>query len=301
MLFTNRALVYWLRVFEIPEMSRTSKGRALVNILNLREDERITAMIPIREFEEEYFVMMATARGRVKKTALSAFGKRGTGGIIALDLPENDRLVSVRHTAGEDEVVLVTAAGKAIRFRESDVRPMGRTARGVRGIRLAKGDAVVDIAIVRRDTTLLTVCENGYGKRTAFDEYSSHHRGGQGVINIQTTERNGGVVGAWEVGDEDEIMVLSEGGKMIRIPVKTISRIGRNTQGVRVVRLGEGDKVTGVARVVPEGKELEEQPAPKPRPKATAKPLAPDEEEDDEPFEIEEPKRPKDADKDAEQ
>jgi len=258
MLFTNFGLVYWLRVFEIPEMSRTSKGRALVNILALQEGERVAELIPVKEFEQDYFLMMATARGRVKKTTLGAFGKRGSGGIIAISLQEGDRLVGVRRTTGEDDVVLVTQRGRAIRFHESDVRPMGRVAGGVRGIRLRKGDSVVDLALVRQGATLLTVCEKGYGKRTAFDRYPTRGRGGQGVIDILTTRRNGPVVAAREVHENDEVMLLTQGGKMVRIPVAAIRCVGRRTQGVRLVRLEQTDTITAVDRVLPQEAQAED-------------------------------------------
>ena len=259
MLFTNKGLVYWVKVFEIPEMSRTSKGRALVNLLPLEEEERITGVIPVREFEEDYFLMMSTAGGTVKKTTLDAFGKRGSGGIIAINLAEDDQLVSVTRTTGEDEIVLSTRNGKAIRFHESDVRAMGRTAAGVRGIKLAEGDEVVDMVRVREEGSLLTVCENGYGKRTDFEEYSTQHRGGMGLIDIKTTDRNGPVVSACSVAEEEEILVLTEEGQMVRIPCDSISCIGRNTQGVRVVSVDETDSVTGVVRVEFEEEEEEEE------------------------------------------
>ena len=252
MLFTNRGLVYWLKVFEIPEMSRTSKGRALVNLLSLGKGEEITGLIPVQEFESDFYLLMATAAGRVKKTALNAFGKRGSGGIIAIDLAKGDRLVGVCRTDGEREVVLVTQRGKCIRFNESDVRPMGRTAGGVRGIKLSKGDGVVDMALVSPEGQLLTVCERGYGKRTAFDQYTTQRRGGQGLIDIKTTKRNGAVMGALLVHEGDDVIIMSRGGMMVRIPAASISSIGRNTQGVRLVALAEGDTVTDVARVMPE-------------------------------------------------
>ncbi|MFP4028290.1 MAG: DNA gyrase subunit A [Candidatus Brocadiia bacterium] len=265
MLFTNYGQVYWIRVFEIPEMGRTARGRAIINLLELEDGERVTGLIPVREFDEDYFLIMATEQGTVKKTTLDAFGKRGSGGIIAINLEEDDRLVSVLRTSGDDEVILSTAGGQAIRFHESDVRSMGRTAKGVRGIRLAEDDRVVDMALVREDATMLTVCQNGYGKRTAFEDYSSQHRGGKGLIDIKTTERNGTVVAAAAVTQDEELMFLTEGGKMVRIPAESISCIGRNTQGVRVVSLGKEDKLIGLARVVAEqeqpedGEESEEQ------------------------------------------
>ena len=252
MLFTSLGLVYWLKVYEIPEMGRTSKGRALVNLLALRSEEGITGLIPVKEFEKDYYLLMATASGRVKKTTLDAFGKRGAGGIIAMNLPEGDRLVGVRKTTGEQEVVLATRFGKALRFNESDVRPTGRTASGVRGMRLKKGDSVVDMALVSPDTALLTVCENGYGKRTAFAEYPGHRRGGQGVLDIKTTKRNGSVVAVREVREDDEVMLMTSKGMMVRIPLSTVRCIGRNTRGVRLVRLEEGDKVTDAATVMRE-------------------------------------------------
>ncbi len=250
MFFTNFGLAYWIKVFRIPEMSRTSQGRALVNILTLDEGEQITGLIPVREFEKESFLVMATANGTVKKTTLKAFGKRKSGGIIAINLKEDDELVSVRSTSGEDELVLSTGNGKAIRFSEDDVRPTGRTAAGVRGIRLQDGDKVVDMAIVRDNSALLTLSEKGYGKRTQFIEYPLRRRGGMGVINIKTGKRNGKAVVAREVDEEDQIMLLSQKGKMVRIPVKTISSMGRSTQGVKVVGLNDDDYVTGFARIV---------------------------------------------------
>jgi len=246
MLFTNFGLVYWLRVFEIPEMRRTTKGRALINLLPIRDGERVTGLIPVTEFEQEHYLLMATAHGKVKKTSLDAFGKRGAGGIIALDLRENDRLIGVVKTDGEHDVILATRNGRAIRFHESDVRAMGRTAAGVRGIRLAKGDRVVSLAPVKDGSKLLSVCENGYGKRTEFCEYPARHRGGQGVIDIKTTARNGRVVGAVGVPDGGVIMIATEGGMMVKIPADQVRCISRNTQGVRLIAMEEGDKVSAV-------------------------------------------------------
>ncbi|MFW6279497.1 MAG: DNA gyrase subunit A [Planctomycetota bacterium] len=252
MFFTDKGQVYWLKVFEIPEMSRTSKGRALVNLIPLEKDETITGLIPVNEFEDDYYLIMATARGKVKKTALSAFGKRGSGGIIALDLAEDDRLVGVTRTSGDDQVELSTRNGKAIRFDEEDVRPMGRTAAGVRGIKLADDDELVDMTLAEEDGTLLTVTEGGYGKRSEFDEYSTQRRGGMGLIDIKTGSRNGPVVACQSVLEEDEIMVLTEKGQMVRMPISSISCIGRNTRGVKVVTLDEDDAVNAVVRVEPE-------------------------------------------------
>jgi DNA gyrase subunit A len=260
MFFTDFGLVYWLKVFMIPEMERTAKGRALVNLLQLREGEKITGMVPVRRFDEECYLLMATAAGTVKKTPLDAFGKRGSGGIIAIDLAEGDRLIGVRKTSGHEEVILGTRNGRAIRFDEADVRPVGRTAAGVRGIRLRADDRVVDMAVVREGATLLTVCENGYGKRTQLSEYSRHGRGGGGVVDIQTTDRNGQVVALREVGDDEQLILVTEHGMTVRIPVGSIRCTGRNTRGVKLITTEEGDKVSGVAPVL--GEEKEEKPAP---------------------------------------
>ncbi|MHC5033988.1 MAG: DNA gyrase C-terminal beta-propeller domain-containing protein, partial [Planctomycetota bacterium] len=228
------------------------KGRALVNLLELHEGESVTGMIPVRDFSEDSYLLMATAMGKVKKTALNAFGKRRSGGIIAVDLAAGDRLIGVRKTTGEQQVVLGSRAGRAIRFEESDVRPMGRGASGVRGIRLRGKDRVVDMAVVRDDSTLLTVCENGYGKRTEFAEYPVHRRGGQGVIDVQTTRRNGRVVAMREVADEQELILITQKGMTVRIPVDSISCIGRNTAGVKLISTRRGDRVSGVAAVAPD-------------------------------------------------
>ncbi len=261
MFFTNLGLVHWLKVYMIPEMQRTAKGRALVNLLDLQKEEKVTGVIPVSEFDEDYYLLMATASGKVKKTKLDAFGKRGSGGIIALNLEEGDQLIGVRRTDGSDEVMLVTAQGHAIRFHEEDVRPMGRTAAGVKGISLAKGDEVVAMAVIRDGTTLLTLCENGYGKRTDFDEYPVQHRGGKGVLDIKTGKRNGPVVVAREVTDEEELIVITEQGMTVRTPAEAISQIGRNTMGVKVISTGKQDRVSGVATIIPEDEEEGEESA----------------------------------------
>ncbi|MHC4109210.1 MAG: DNA gyrase C-terminal beta-propeller domain-containing protein, partial [Planctomycetota bacterium] len=255
MFFTNLGLSYWLKVYMIPEMQRTAKGRALVNLLELREGETITGMIPVREFEEDSYLLMATSGGKVKKTALDAFGKRGSGGIIALDLAERDRLIGVRKTTGAEQVVLGTRRGRAIRFDERDVRPMGRAASGVLGIRLLGKDQVVDMALVREGASLLTVCENGYGKRTDFSEYPEQRRGGQGVVNIKTTRRNGRVIAVGEVSTDEQVVLITEQGMTVRIPADSVSCIGRNTVGVKLITTGKGDRVSAVACVVPEDDE----------------------------------------------
>ncbi|MFH1024086.1 MAG: DNA gyrase subunit A [Planctomycetota bacterium] len=249
--FTGRGRIHWRKVYDIPELSRTAKGRALVNLLSLEEGETVTSMIPVRTFEKGYLVM-ATEKGVIKKTELAAYGNPKRGGIIAISLDEGDRLIGVRRTSGEDHVVLGTKKGYAIRFPESDVRDMGRTAHGVGGITLDKDDAVEGLVVVDPAATLLTVCENGYGKRTVYDEYRVQHRNGGGIINIRTSERNGAVVGILDVHEGDDVMLLSAGGMVVRTAVAEISTVGRATQGVRLITLKESDKLVAIARVAPE-------------------------------------------------
>ncbi len=256
--FSNRGRVYWLKVYEIPQAGRYSKGKAIVNLLQLGEREKITACIPVREFEESRFLFMTTRNGTVKKTPLSAFSNPRRGGIIALTLEEGDALVGVALTDGNRDVILATKQGKAIRFSEQEVRAMGRAAQGVIGIRMKGEDEVVGMEVVREEVTLLAVTENGYGKRTAIEEYTPHGRGGQGMINIITSERNGGVVGIAEVAGQDEVMLTTQKGVVIRMPVSGISVQGRNTQGVRLMKLDEGDKVVAVAKVVKEEEQKNE-------------------------------------------
>jgi DNA gyrase subunit A len=248
--FSNKGKVYWKKVYEIPESGRYSKGKAMVNLLEIAEGEGITATIPIKEFDEEHFLLMATKQGKVKKTPLYAYRNPRRTGIRAITLAEGDELVGVKKTNGDCEVLLGTRYGKAIRFNELDVRPMGRTAQGVIGIKLGKKDEVIGMEVTKKNLTLLTVTENGYGKRTSLDEYPLQRRGGKGVININTSRRNGRVVGIKGVRDSDELMLMSSHGIAIRLPVKGISVIGRNTQGVRLMKLSEGDKVCAVERIV---------------------------------------------------
>lgn len=250
--FSNRGRVYWLKVYEIPQASRYSKGKAIVNLLQLSEHEKITACIPVHEFEESRFLFMATRNGTVKKTPLSAFSNPRRGGIIALTLEEGDALVGVALTDGKRDVVLASKHGKAIRFSEQEVRAMGRAAQGVIGIRLKEGDEVVGMEVVRENVALLAVTENGYGKRTAIEEYTPHSRGGQGMINIITSERNGSVVGIAEVSEQEEVLLTTQKGVVIRMRVSGISEQGRNTQGVRLMKLDEGDKVVAAARIARE-------------------------------------------------
>jgi DNA gyrase subunit A len=256
--FTDRGRVHWLKVHQVPRAGRVAKGRAIVNLLHVDKDESLTAFLSVREFKEGKYVFMATERGVVKRTALTAFRHPRRGGIMAILLDEGDRLIETLMTDGESPVILATEQGQAIRFAESDVRAMGRATRGVRGISLAKGDRVVDMAVPRDDETVLGVTENGYGKRTRVSEYRLQKRGGRGIINIKTSKRNGRVVAVKPVRDIHELVIMTARGMVIRSPVKEISVIGRNTQGVRLISLHKGDKVVGVAIVTPE----EEKPAP---------------------------------------
>lgn len=249
MFFTNRGKVHWLKVYSIPQGSRQSKGKAIVNLLELAENESVTAMIPVKEFEDDKYLFMATMLGTVKKTQLSDFSNVRKAGIIAINLDDGDDLVNVALTDGSKEILMVSRHGKAIRFSEDDVRSMGRTARGVRGMKLAGGDVVVSLDIVDPESKLLTITENGYGKRTSFDEYRGMRRGGQGVITIVTSLRNGPVINVKAVHEDDEVMVTSSEGIIIRIPVKDIRAQGRNTQGVKIMNVKPGDKVVGVARI----------------------------------------------------
>jgi len=258
--FTNLGQCHWLKVYDIPQMSRQAKGRAIVNVLQLRQNEAIAGFIPVREFDEKRQVVFATEGGTIKKTALKAFSRPKRGGIIAIKLAPGDNLIQVTISSGNDEIILGTRDGKAIRFPESKVRSMGRAATGVRGIRLRPNDAVVGMALVDPNATLLTVCENGYGKRTAFNEYRTTGRGGQGIINIKTTARNGKVVSMMTVRDGDDLMVITQAGQIVRIGVdaKSIRPIGRATQGIRIIRLNEADRLVAVARVKADAGEEDE-------------------------------------------
>ena len=247
----NNGRMHWLKVYDIPSMARTSKGRAIVNLLDTDSKEKICTVVAVREFDDR-FLMTATKLGQIKKTSLSAYANPRRGGIQATGLDEGDLVVGAGITRGSDEIVLGTANGQAIRFHETDVRPMGRTAAGVRGISLHEGDEVVDMALMDPMATLLTVCENGYGKRTEFDEYRVQSRGGLGIINIRTTDRNGKVVAMKSVRDADELMLITLNGMVVRIGLGELRTIGRATQGVRVISLKSGDKLVGVARVASE-------------------------------------------------
>ncbi len=253
--FTDKGVIHWLKVHEIPEGGRLSKGKAIINLLSLATGEKISAFVPVREFKEGYFLAMATRNGLVKKTALTAYSNPRKGGIIGIGLEKDDGLIEVAMTNGEDELLIATKEGKAIRFKESQVREMGRAAKGVRGIRLGKKDACIAMEIVKPDQTVLTVTGQGFGKRTTFKEYRIQSRGGKGIINIKVTGKNGEAVGMKTVSDKDEIMLMSEKGMIVRSPIKDIRTTGRSTQGVRLIKLDSGDKVASLAKIVPEDEE----------------------------------------------
>jgi DNA gyrase subunit A len=248
--FTDKGNVHWLKAYRLPSTSRYSTGKAIVNLLQLEPGEKVAAMIPVREFSQNEYLIMATRKGVVKRTSLSEYSRPRRGGIIAITLREGDGLMEVKRTSGGQEVVLATRNGMAIRFVEEEVREIGRTGQGVRGIELREGDNLVGMVVVQEGATLLTACESGYGKRTAMDEYRTQGRGGIGIINIQTEGRNGPVVGVRAVNDGDEVLLVNSAGTVIRSPVSDISVIGRNTMGVRLMRMETGGKVTALAKVV---------------------------------------------------
>jgi DNA gyrase subunit A len=251
--FTDKGKVYWLKVYGIPEAGRQARGTAIVNLLQIEQGEKINAYIPISKFDENHYLLMVTKKGTAKKTALTDFSNPRKTGIIAISLDEGDKLVSVKLTDGTKEVVIGTKHGKAIRFNETDVRDMGRGAYGVRGMKLVGEDEVVSMAVVEESTTLLTVTEHGFGKRTEFEEYRTSNRGGQGVITIDVNVRNGNVVDIRSVREDDEIMVTTSNGIVIRVPVSGIRVQGRNTQGVTIMDVKEKDRVVGVATLAKEG------------------------------------------------
>lgn len=256
--FSNHGKLYWLKAYQLPLASRIARGRPIINILPLAKDEAINAMLPVRDFLEGYFVFMATKHGTVKKVSLDAFSRPRSSGIIAVDLDENDRLVGVDITDGSKDIMLFSDAGKVIRFDENLIRPMGRTARGVRGIRLAEGQSVISLVVAKTEGTILTATENGYGKRTEVDEYRITGRGGQGVISIQVSERNGKVVRALQVAESDQAMLITDKGTLVRFRVSELSIIGRNTQGVRLINVSTGESVVGMQRIEDLGDDSDE-------------------------------------------
>jgi DNA gyrase subunit A len=246
--FSNRGQVYWLKVHQLPQAGRNARGKPMVNLLPLEEGEKINAVLPVKQYDEQHFVFMATSQGTVKKTPLDAFSRPRATGIIAIDLHDNDRLVGVALTDGQREVILVTSGGKAIRFPEEEVRPMGREAAGVRGVKLGDGQELIALIVVG-EGHILTASEHGYGKRTPLEDFPVHGRGGQGVIALQTTDRNGATVGAVQVTPGQELMLISSTGTLVRTPVDEVSIVGRNTQGVRLIRLAEGERLTGIEQI----------------------------------------------------
>jgi len=250
LLFTNKGKVHWLKVYNISEASRQARGKPIVNLINLESNEKVSAYVPIKKFDSDHFLIMATKKGTIKKTNLSAYSNPRKGGIIAISLDGSDNLIGVKLTDGNKEIILATGKGIAVRFNEKDVRITGRSAQGVRGIRLSTEDYVIGMVVATDDKTLLTVTENGYGKRTKISEYRLINRGGSGVRNIICSERNGKVVSINSVSDEDEVMLISKVGITIRTKVSQISVIGRNTQGVRIMNMGENDKLVSAAKII---------------------------------------------------
>jgi DNA gyrase subunit A len=247
--FSSRGKVYWLKVYKMPMAGRGSRGKPIINLLPLEENERINAVLPVRDYDKNHFVFMATSSGTVKKTALSNFSRQRSSGIIAIDLRGSDTLVDVVITNGSRHIMLLSDAGKSIRFSETDVRTMGRTAAGVRGMRLSAKQQVISMILVEDEGFILTATENGYGKRTPVSDYPFKGRGGQGVISIQTKERNGSVVGAVQVKEDNEIMMITDNGTLVRIAVDDVSVMGRNTQGVRLIRLTRGEKLVEIEKI----------------------------------------------------
>jgi DNA gyrase subunit A len=255
--FTTTGKVYWLKVHEVPQAGRAARGRSVTNLLSLKPEEKLSAFLPVREFQEGRYLIFATRRGLIKKTDLMQYSSPRPSGLIAIALEEGDEVIGVRPTEGSGEVILSTAEGQAIRFEESEVRPMGRSTYGVIGMKLDEGDQVVAVDLVEPGATLLAVAENGYGKRTGMDEYRRTHRGGKGIITMRITEKTGRVIGVRMVTDEDQLMLVTSGGKVIRLRAHEIRVIGRNTQGVRLIDLEEGERLAAVARVAEREEEAE--------------------------------------------
>ncbi len=247
--FTNMGRLHWLKVYQIPETGRAARGKAIVNLLQLLNEEKIAAVFPIKEFKEDQFLIMATKKGVIKKTSLKAYSNPRAKGIVAIKIDPDDELIGVRLTDGTQDIILSTREGLAIRFNEKDAREIGRVARGVRGIRLKGDDVVVSVGVLDKDTTLLTITENGFGKRTKAEEYRIQSRGGKGVFTIKVTPKNGRVVGVLRVTDDDEIIIIASSGKLIRLRTSNIRTIGRATQGVKLIDLADEDKVMSIARV----------------------------------------------------
>ncbi len=250
--FTDKGKCYWLKVHEVPEGGRTARGRSILNLIQKEKDEEITAFVAVKEFKDDQYLIMATHNGTIKKTVLSLYGNVRKGGINAINIVKGDRLISVKMTDGNNDIILGSRNGFAVRFNEKDVRKMGRTATGVKGIRLTKGDMVVGLLVIKRNDNILVVTEKGYGKRSDINDYRLTHRGGKGVITVKTIEKVGKMIAMMDVVDGDELVIISTKGMVIKQAVKNIRVMGRNTQGVRVIRLNEGDKIADIAKVVPE-------------------------------------------------
>ena len=252
MFFTDRGKCYWLKVHEIPEGGRATKGRSILNLIEKDKEENITAFVSVKEFTDDKYIVMATEKGTVKKTVLSAYSNIRRGGINAINLAAGDRLIEAKLSEGKNDIIIGTKNGMAIRFNEKDVRDMGRTATGVRGIKLGKNDVVIGMIVIKNATTLMVVTEKGFGKRSEIEDYRLTKRGGKGVITVKTSDRNGKLIAMKEVNDSDELVIITTGGMVIRQSVSELRVMGRNTQGVRLIRLNEGDDIADIARVVPE-------------------------------------------------
>ncbi len=253
--FTHTGRVYWRKAYEIPQASRQARGKAIVNLLSLRSDERITSFLQVKEFDDKRYVVMVTKNGLIKKTNLIHYSRPRANGIAAITLRDKDELESCKITSGKNEIFIATRDGKAIRFPEKQIRDMGRTASGVRGIRLGKGDRVIAMEIVDPEATVLSITELGFGKKTKFKEYRLQSRGGKGIINVKVAQKNGKVMSVQAVHEEDEIIIVTTGGMVVRCPVNQIRTSGRNAQGVRVIRLKDAHKVASAARVVEKDEE----------------------------------------------
>ena len=249
LIFTNRGRLYWLKVHEIPDVGPQAKGKAVVNLVRLQEGEKIAAFVACRDFESKGYIVLATRKGVIKKTELASFSNPRPGGIIALGVEDDDALIDAMQTTGSDQLLLSTRGGMAIRFEETDVRPMGRTAYGVKGIDLDEGDAVVSLEVVRDGGKVLTVCENGFGKTTPIEEHRIQGRGGKGIINIKTEGRNGAVIGVQFISGDEGVMLITGKGMIIRTRSSEISTMGRNTQGVRLIQTDDGDQLVSIARL----------------------------------------------------
>jgi DNA gyrase subunit A len=255
LIFSDKGIVRWLKVYEIPVASKTAKGKNIINLLSISKDEQISSIVAVKDFSEDQFVVMATAKGNIKKTKLSAFSNPRRGGIVGMTIDKNDRLIGTALSRGKHEILLATKEGKSLRFPEKNIRDMGRGARGVRGINLGAKDTVVAMLVFPPDvgktgSTLLTVTSLGFAKRSQFSDYRIQSRGGKGIINLKVTDRNGVVVGALPVGEKDEIMAITKSGMVVRCAAKDVRQSGRSTQGVRLVSLKKEDRVMSIATVV---------------------------------------------------